>query len=584
MATARRSGTRTHESWAGRGLGAPDKTKEGVGIGDVDADGHIDIVQGGWWFQNPGARTEPWVPSQFAVGYDDASYTAVVADVDRDGRADVALAEQHDRHELSWFAAPADPHQPDWRKYVLGDSGAHKLNVADMNGDGYPDFVVGLELKELRVYLSDGGTPPRFAEEAINSTGCHNTRIGDVDGDGRIDILCANFLAHPPVELWLNRTEAPAEPGGWQHIQIDESRTKLKSGFPAFGLAFGDIDNDGRVDIVSGNYFYRNPGDRLIGRWDRTTFPVDADAMLVTDVDGDGQLDVIAQSLPTLYWLKPNADASQWTAHPVANLPPTTHGNGQGYRLIPLAPEDPLPAVVMTAADGVWLVRVPATAPESGPWPARPIAAHTSEDLLAVGDIDRDGLVDVVASDATGGHQIRWYRNPGTWTGGWESHDVGEVTDWGDRAEVADVDSDGRLDIVVSTENSKADAAATYWFEAPADPATQSWKRHTIAVQGSTNSLDSGALDNNGTFAIVTGEHKGQLRVRIWRSPDRGRSWQDTVVDSGKESHLGTRLIDLDGDGALDIVSIAWDAFADLHVWRNDTLLAPTAAGHAPDR
>jgi hypothetical protein len=565
------------QRWADHGLGTPDTTKEGVGIGDIDRDGRIDIVQGGWWFRNPGGRALPWRASQFAAGYDGGSFTSVVADLDRDGRPDIVVAEQHQRHELAWFASPLDPGTANWPRHVLdGDMGAHKLNVADVDGDGYPDVIAGLELKELRAYLSDGGSPPQFARKVLNTTGCHNTRIGDVDADGRVDILCANYIGHPPVELWFNRTTAPATPGAWQHILVDSSRAKLATGYPAFGLAFGDLDRDGRVDIVSGKYFYRNPGGRLTGRWTRTTFPVDADAILVVDVDGDGQLDVIAQSLPKLYWLKPNADATRWTARVVAELPATAHTNGQGFRLAHIVPSDARPAIVITAGDGIWVTRIPAD-PASAPWPSARIAADTSEDLLAAGDIDRDGLVDVVASDGHDGKTVSWYRNPGNIDRAWERRTVGLVTDWGDRAEVADIDGDGRIDVLVSTENGKPDDATTYWFQAPADP-TRPWTRHTLATQGSTNSLSVADVDGNGQIAVVTGEHKGALRVRIWTSRDHGISWSDRVVDRGKESHLGTRLVDLDGDGALDIVSIAWDTFSDLRIWRNDTRMQPAAA------
>jgi hypothetical protein len=39
-----------------------------------------------------------------------------------------------------------------------------------------------------------------------------------------------------------------------------------------------------------------------------------------------------------------------------------------------------------------------------------------------------------------------------------------------------------------------------------------------------------------------------------------------------KECHLGTQLIDLDGDGDLDLVGVAWDAYRFLHIWRNDAV------------
>jgi hypothetical protein len=47
------------------------------------------------------------------------------------------------------------------------------------------------------------------------------------------------------------------------------------------------------------------------------------------------------------------------------------------------------------------------------------------------------------------------------------------------------------------------------------------------------------------------------------------------VVDRGKESHLGTQVTDLNRNGDLDIVSIAWDDHKNLHLWRNDAVQDP---------
>lgn len=560
------------DAWVDRNLSSIDKTKEGVGIGDVDGDGRIDYVQGGWWFKNPGGRTSAWTQYQFAPGYDGGSFTAAVGDLNRDGRPDVVLAEQHSRRELAWYSAPADPRRGGWTKNVLAsDIGAHKLNIVDLNGDGRPDLVVGLELAELRIYISGGGASPTFTKKTLNNTGCHNARVGDVNGDGSVDILCANFISHPPVELWLNQPPSSMALNKWRYINVDSARAKMAAGYPAFGLAFGDINRDGRVDIVSGKYFYRNPGGDLTGVWARSTFPVDADAMLVLDVDGDGQLDVIAQALPNIYWFKPNTDGSQWTARSVASLTPTEHTNSQGYRLARIVAGSPRPEIVFTTGDGVWYLRIP-DSPVTGTWPSVKIASGTTEDVLAVGDIDGDGLDDIVASDIVNGKTIYWYQNPGTGAGNWSRRTVGDVTDWADRVELVDISGDGHRDIVVSVENGKATGAVTYWFQSPQYPRTQAWTRRSIATQGSTNSMSAADMDGDGTIEVVTGEHKGQLRVRIWKSGDGGRTWTDTVVDAGKESHLGARLVDLNGDGTLDIVSIAYDAFQNLHLWRNDAM------------
>ncbi len=48
--------------------------------------------------------------------------------------------------------------------------------------------------------------------------------------------------------------------------------------------------------------------------------------------------------------------------------------------------------------------------------------------------------------------------------------------------------------------------------------------------------------------------------------------FSEHVIDRGKESHLGTLLFDLDGDGDLDMLSVAWDEYRFLHLWRNDAL------------
>jgi hypothetical protein len=59
------------------------------------------------------------------------------------------------------------------------------------------------------------------------------------------------------------------------------------------------------------------------------------------------------------------------------------------------------------------------------------------------------------------------------------------------------------------------------------------------------------------------------LKTSLWINDGRGR-FVERILTAGREGHLGARLVDLDGDGDLDIVSIAWDAFDDIYLWRND--------------
>ena len=170
----------------------------------------------------------------------------------------------------------------------------------------------------------------------------------------------------------------------------------------------------------------------------------------------------------------------------------------------------------------------------------------------------------------TGGKKVAWWSNPGNSKGNWTKHKIGNISQWPDRFSLVDINGDGRLDLVVSEENEgKKPDAHVYWFEQP-ENSQSSWTRHLVTTEYTTNSMDVADLDQDGSADIVTGEHRGSKRVKIWKNVNRGSSWMEYLVSENHESHLGTRVADLDGDGDLEIISIAWDDYPKLHLWRNN--------------
>ena len=121
--------------------------------------------------------------------------------------------------------------------------------------------------------------------------------------------------------------------------------------------------------------------------------------------------------------------------------------------------------------------------------------------------------------------------------------------------------------------------ANLYWFEQPSDPFQEKWTRHHVVTQYSLNNLDVADMNGDGSPDIITAEHKGpDLKLQVWQNDGKG-NFALTTVDRGKESHLGARVADLNRDGAMDIVSIGWDRYAYLHLWRNDGLSHPPQSG-----
>jgi hypothetical protein len=307
---------------------------------------------------------------------------------------------------------------------------------------------------------------------------------------------------------------------------------------------------------------------------------------VTVDVDGDEFGDFIGLKCDEQYWYEAkDRQGSAWSKVRIGSLPICDHKLSTQYygtgQIVPGGrPEIVLARHYLTIPDE----------PENGSWPA---VQYTSEDQgYAIGDVDGDGRLDIAGSyRIEGGDKVPgassvtwwcsemcWWKDPGDGSGGWKRFAIGKSTH-ADRYELADVNGDGRLDLVTTEERYPGHVpnASCYWFEQPADPKGQ-WQRHEVVKQWSMNNLDVADMDRDGDFDIVTCEHSmpsggtpapGHERLQIWANDGKGNFTEHTI-DRDKESHLGAQAVDLDHDGDLDIVSIAWRDYKYLHLWRND--------------
>ena len=183
----------------------------------------------------------------------------------------------------------------------------------------------------------------------------------------------------------------------WTYLEIDNKREMLATPdgpewLRSFGIDAADINRDGYKDIVSGKYFYLNPGGQMTDAWKRTEFRFAYDGYHFVDVDGDHLADIIAQDLPNVVWLEADDfNGSSWSARKIGQIPRTGHKNGQGSGIADILAGGKM-EVLLAAEGGIYCAEIPEN-PATSEWEFKNIAKSHSDEGIGIGDIDRKSVV-----------------------------------------------------------------------------------------------------------------------------------------------------------------------------------------------
>ena len=446
-----------------------------VAFGDVDNDGDLDLFAANnstftdYLYLNNGSTTTPFSDPAIAVNtttYD--SNDAEMADMNGDGLLDLVIAsDQSPIVVLLNNGSSSNPFTSTPLNVPNNYGNTRAIDVGDIDNDGDMDIVSANYAGDSYYYLNNGTNDP-FSHVVnppalrLNDNGSEwNVRLTDINNDGYLDAI------YPRSRRVLLNTKTstpfldPTDGSYSQYvILIDLAATGIDN------CAFGDADADGDIDIylaASNNIdrIYINEGFATpfsgVNRSDITSARLISSTVKVVDFDGDTNLDVVVAynggGTPNQIYIN-NGTNTPFDGVTPLNITSDNHST-RDIAVGDLDNDGDLDTVSANFGSS----STPTTNTYylydsvSGTFTSAEYA-FTSLNSIALGDMDNDGDLDIVAAQSTTGVARIYYNQfveSGNTAVSFVSTDISDETFYADTIEVADIDNDLYLDVIVGT-------------------------------------------------------------------------------------------------------------------------------------
>lgn len=377
-----------------------------------------------WASISPAA--DPASPVKFTEHLISKDYTypfgVQAVDIDKDGDLDLTSADALPHNSLYWFENDG---KGKFERHYIQQNDPQRLErhmIADVDADGDPDVVIVENLYGDLKWFENSGTPKDgklWQRHYITQKGmpsAYDVAPVDIDGDGDLDVAASGWVGNSIA--WFENDGTPKDEAEWKKFVVDDATLdpNLKE---TRTIRVGDFDGDKDPDLLATArtgglvVWYENSGKPQTGGWKKHV--INAAAGNPThghpvDIDADGDLDVVMAE-----GFGPGGEVPA-AKHSIAWY----ENNGK------------------PTADGPWQRH------EIGP------QVHAFE-AFAV-DLDGDKDLDVAATGWDGPGQVAWFENPGDAKGAWKRHLVKDNWTRANQIIAADLDADGRPDLVACAE------------------------------------------------------------------------------------------------------------------------------------
>ena len=464
-------------------------------------------------------------------------FDVVAVDLDGDGDLDVAGG-RNSAMGPELVLVYQDPTGVWTERATLALAGsATSILAADLDQDGRTDVACSVDgfpnEDEVTLFLQDESgvfTPLSVPSERDRALAC-----ADFDGDGNLDLIGARYNG-PTQDMVAVYLQGPARVFRSMLIPCD--------GGP-WDLAPADLDGDGDMDFACAgtddrelSVYLQDASGGFVARTMSTPgHPVSVEA---ADLDGDGDLDLVAavndfdldQGYACVYLQEAPA---QWVAQPVLLA-------GKWVENVIVADMDgdgTADLVCDKSQDRSVLIY----SAHSGGWEAGPEVASVG-DLDGVADFDGDGRLDLLAWGSLG---IRVYHRGGA--RGFSLPVSVAPGEFNNRIEMADVDADGDLDLLVAHSVTGGQGAE---LDLHLQIGSRDFvERATLPFAGFPSGVAGADMEGDGDLDLVIGR-SFPVGLTVW---SQGPPLQFQARTLGALGVGGPQLVDVDGDDLLDLVT-----------------------------